>query len=73
MEYEFKVDRIVKYLHRYKEKLPELYQWKSKSEKLVDLKVLYSEELIEKNSINPYQKVILLKSKLQATLNTSLN
>ncbi|WMX13038.1 hypothetical protein [Aureispira sp. CCB-E] len=73
MQLEFKVDKIVQYLEQYKDRLPSLYQWKSKSEKLVDLKVISSKELKEVNAIkNLYEKELFLKPKIQQALSSSV-
>jgi hypothetical protein len=72
MNLEFKVDKIVKYLDRYKDNLHNLYQWKSKIEKLVELKVLSQEELVELNNKTPYKKEVALKSKIKKALDSSL-
>lgn len=72
MKFEYKVDKIVSFLNRYKEDLNELYRWKSNSEKLVDLDVLSPEELSELNKMSHYKKEVALKSKVHKALNSSL-
>lgn len=73
MQLEFRVNKIVKYLTQYKEQLPNLYQWKSKSEKLVNLKIISPRELAEINKMSPYEKELFLKPKIQQALHISVN
>lgn len=64
----FDVDKIAKYLNQYKDKLPELYIWNAKIEKLVDLGVITLTELAELNVKTYYEKEIVLKNKVNLKL-----
>lgn len=64
----FDVDKIAKYLNPYKDKLPELYTWNAKIEKLVDLRVISLTELAELNVKTSYEKEIVLKNKVNLKL-----
>lgn len=62
MSYDWDVDKIVKYLERYKNKLPELYIWNAKIHKLIDLNVLTKTQIRYLNGLSPYNKEIHLKT-----------
>ncbi|MFA9194224.1 hypothetical protein AAGV33_07375 [Flavobacterium sp. FBOR7N2.3] len=68
MKYIFDVDKIVKYLEKFKDNLGNLYTWKVHIEKLVELTVLKSEEIDSINKLNPYEKEIILKNKVNLKL-----
>ena len=68
MKYIFDVDKIVKYLEKFKDNLGNLYTWKVQIEKLVELTVLKSEEITSINKLNPYEKEIILKNKVNLKL-----
>jgi len=62
MTIKFDIDKIVNHLDRYKNDLPTLYNWNAKIEKLVDLNTLTEKQVIEINSLTPYEKEIQLKN-----------
>jgi hypothetical protein len=64
----FDVEKIAKYLNQYKDKLPELYTWNAKIEKLVDLDVISLSELTALNIKTSYDKEIVLKNKVNLKL-----
>ncbi len=73
MTIKFDIDKIVNHLDRYKNDLPTLYNWNAKIEKLVDLNTLTEKQVIEINSLTPYEKEIQLKNIVGKKLNDTLN
>jgi hypothetical protein len=68
MQNTFDTDKIANYLNRFKDKLPELYSWNAKIEKLVELNVISVSELQVINSQSPYDKELVLKKKVNLKL-----
>ncbi len=68
MKYTFDIDKIANYLMQFKDKLPELYTWNAKIEKLVDLGVINHSELINLKNKTSYDKEIILKKKVNLKL-----
>ncbi|MCD8403925.1 hypothetical protein [Tenacibaculum finnmarkense] len=68
MKYTFDTDKIANYLIQFKDKLPELYTWNAKIEKLVDLGVINHSELINLKNKTSYDKEIVLKKKVNLKL-----
>jgi hypothetical protein len=64
----FDTDKIANYLNQFKDKLPELYTWNAKIEKLIDLGVITQSELNILNSKTSYDKEIILKKKINLKL-----
>ena len=56
MKNTFDTDKIANYLNQFKDKLPELYTWNAKIEKLIDLGVITQSELNNLNSKTSYDK-----------------
>jgi len=73
MTIKFDIDKIVNHLDKYKKDLPTLYNWNAKIEKLVDLNTLTEKQVIEINSLTPYEKEIQLKNIVGKKLNDTLN
>lgn len=71
MQYTFDVDKIVKYLQRFKDDLPKLYTWKANIERLVELNVLEESEVEELNNLSSFDKEIILKNKVNIKLHES--
>ncbi|PKQ62647.1 hypothetical protein BZG01_17155 [Labilibaculum manganireducens] len=67
--YKFNVAKIVTYLKKYSEDLPNLYVWNVNIEKLVGLKVLTEKERDKLSEIKPYEKEIILKDRIRKKLN----
>jgi len=73
METKFDTDKIVAYLEKYKAKLPELYKWNAKIERLVELEILTNIEVSEINILaNNYEKELYLKKNIGKKLNDAL-
>ncbi|HPR84991.1 MAG TPA: hypothetical protein PLG33_03000, partial [Prolixibacteraceae bacterium] len=72
MTAKFDIDKIVKYLDRYKSDLPTLYNWNAKIDRLVELNALTDREVIEINALTPYEKELKLKKIVGQKLNESL-
>ena len=68
MKNTFDTDKIANYLNQFKDKLPELYTWNAKIEKLIDLGVITQSELNNLNSKTSYDKEIVLKKKINLKL-----
>lgn len=68
MKYTFDTEKIANYLMQFKDKLPELYTWNAKIEKLVDLGVITQTELNNLKSKTSYDKEIVLKKKVNLKL-----
>jgi hypothetical protein len=68
MKYTFNTEKIANYLNQFKDKLPELYTWNAKIDKLVDLGVITQAELNNLNSKTSYDKEIVLKKKVNLKL-----
>ena len=68
----FDIEKIVKYLDRYKSDLPKLYNWKVQIDKLVELKTLTIEQAEEINKLSPYKKELQLKKIVGQKLNDTL-
>ncbi|WP_298289124.1 hypothetical protein [uncultured Lutibacter sp.] len=68
MKYKFETEKIANYLMQFKDKLPELYTWNAKIEKLVDLGVITQSELNSLNNQTSYEKEIILKKKVNLKL-----
>lgn len=72
MTNKFDTDKIVAYLEKYKTKLPELYNWNAKIERLVELEILTDIELSEINILTNYEKELSLKKIIGKKLNEAL-
>ena len=68
MKNTFDTDKIANYLNQFKDKLPELYTWNAKIEKLIDLGVITQSELNSLNIKTSYVKEIILKKKINLKL-----
>lgn len=68
MKNTFDTDKIANYLNKFKDKLPELYTWNAKIEKLVDLDVISSSEFEILNTKTSYEKELVLKNKVNLKL-----
>lgn len=67
--YQFDVNKIVAYLKRFSDNLPNLYGWNAKLEKLITLKVLTNEEVTSLNQMKPFDKEIIIKETVCKKLN----
>lgn len=71
----FEVEKIVKYLEKYKSDLPILYNWNAKIGRLVELETLTEEQVKQINILTNYEKELQLKNivgqKLHDTLKTN--
>ncbi len=72
MTLNYDIDKIVKYLERYKLDLPFLYTWNAKIDRLVELETLTESEVITINALTPYEKELRLKKKVGQKLNETL-
>lgn len=72
MTLKFDVDKIVKYLERYKFDLPTLYKWDAKIENLVVLETLTQDQVKKLNTLIPYEKELQLKKIVGEKLNETL-
>ncbi len=68
-EYKFNISKIVAYLKKHSEDLPNLYNWNVNLEKLVGLKVLTEKERDKLNRMKPYEKELILKDTIRKKLN----
>lgn len=66
---DYDVDKIVQFLAKYKDNLPELYKWNVKIDKLFNLEVLTEKEIGELTEKTPYEKELVLKKTIQKKLN----
>jgi len=66
---EYNVDKIVRFLTKYKDNLSNLYKWSVKIDKLFDLGALTKEEIEALNKKSPYEKELVLKKTIQIKLN----
>jgi hypothetical protein len=73
MKNKFDTDKIANYLNQFKDKLPKLYNWNAKIEKLVGLGVITQSELNKLNSTSSYNKEIVLKKKVNFKLHEYYN
>jgi len=69
----YDVNKIVKYLAKYKDDIHNLYTWSAKTEKLIDFGILTDVEHYELNNVEPYisrpyEREIILKKKVNKTL-----
>ena len=72
MTIKFDIDKIVKYLDKYKSKLPELYDSPVKIDKLVKLEILTKECVNKLNTLTNYEKELRLKKIVGQRLNDTL-
>ncbi len=68
MTYHFDIDKIVNYLNRYKEDLPNLYTWNANISKIVGYGVLSEDERMKLDSLLPFDKEIVLKNRINQRL-----
>jgi len=68
----FNIDKIVKYLDRFKLDLPILYGWNAKIDRLVELETLTEKQVEEINALSPYEKELHLKRIVGQKLNNTL-
>ena len=68
MKYTFDTDKISNYLNQFKDKLPELYTWHARIEKLEHLGVITKSELNFLNGQNSFEREIVLKKKVNLKL-----
>lgn len=66
---EYDVNKIIRFLTKYKDNLPKLYKWNVKVDKLFDLEVLTKEEIEALTEKTPYEKELILKKTIQKKLN----
>ncbi|WP_334126731.1 hypothetical protein [Empedobacter brevis] len=71
MELSFDINKIVKYLEKFKLELPELYKWNANITRLVELEILTNQQVEELNQLTPYLKEIQLKKIVGKKLNES--
>lgn len=71
MKFNFDTEKIVNYLKKFKNELPELYTWKAKIEKLVNLGVLKNEEIQELNKLSSFEREIVLKDRVNIKIHES--
>lgn len=69
---QFDIEKITKYLNRYKNDLPTLYNWNAKIERLVELETLTENQVIEINALTHYEKELQLKQIVGKRLNDTL-
>jgi len=69
MDLAFDIDKIVKYLKKYKEDLPSLYKWNTNIDKLVELETLTNNQVNEINALSAYEKELQLKKIVGQKLN----
>ena len=72
----FDIEKFVKYLEKYKNHLPNLYDWRVKIERLVKLETLTEKQVKEINDISsPYERELRIKNavgqKLKETLKSN--
>lgn len=72
MTIKFDVEKIVKYLEKYKNDLPTLYKWNAKIERLVELETLTENQVQEINLLTNYEKELQLKKIVGRKLNDTL-
>jgi hypothetical protein len=72
MTIQFDVEKITKYLEKYKNDLPILYKWNAKIERLVELETLTEEQVREINILTNYEKELQLKKIVGKKLNDTL-
>lgn len=72
MTLKFDIDKIVNYLDKYKSDLPNLYKWKAKIDRLVELETLTEKQVEIINKLNPYEKELQLKKYVGQKLNETL-
>jgi len=72
MTIKFDIDKIVKYLDRYKSDLPTLYNWNAKIGSLVELDTLTEKQVKEINGLSHYEKELQLKKIVGQKLNDTL-
>lgn len=72
MTVQFDVEKIAKYLDRYKNDLPTLYKWNAKIERLVELETLTENQVKEINALTHYEKELQLKKIVGKRLNDAL-
>lgn len=68
MNFTFDVDKIVTYLEPLRDKLPELYNWNAKIDRLADLSVLNESEIEDLNKLVPFEREIILKERVRVKL-----
>lgn len=73
MDIKFKVEKIVKYLEKYKSDLPLLYNWNAKIGRLVELETLTEGQVKQLKTMSNYEKELQLKSIVGKKLNHTLN
>ena len=64
LDYDFDVDKIVSYLKRHADNLPNLYSWDAKTDGLVDLKVLTENEASDLANISRFEREVAVKEKV---------
>jgi hypothetical protein len=69
-QYHFEVEKIVSFLARYKDDLPELYTWNVNLSKLIDLEVLTQTECYDLEQHIAYERELLIKKKVGSKLKT---
>jgi len=71
----FDVDKIVKYLDKYKSELPKIWSWNVKIDRLVELETISKEQVkeIETNKLSAFEKELLIKRIVCKKLNETLN
>jgi len=72
MTVKFDIDKITKYLDRYKDDLPTLYNWNVKIDRLVELDTLTENQVKEINALTHYEKELQLKKIVGKRLNDTL-
>jgi hypothetical protein len=72
MTLNYDIDKIAKYLERYKLDLPSLYTWNAKIDRLIELDTLTESEVLAINALTPYKKELKLKEIVGLKLNETL-
>jgi hypothetical protein len=62
MEYQYDINKIVNYLSKHKDKLPELYKWPFKTDKLLEFGILTKKELKKLDLKSDFEKAVSLKN-----------
>jgi hypothetical protein len=73
MSFIFDIQKITSYLNKYKEQLPDLYNWNPGLHRLVEMNVLTSSDVFGLDKLTPYQKQIKLRFLISNKLNECLN